>query len=100
MQAHTDWSLRANGTLTAENTVSTGQLYLDEEISKEIMSLEPYASHTEIERTTNDVDSVFEGDTKGGYNPVLSVIPADGKDVRNGLIGYITIGIDTTAVEN
>jgi hypothetical protein len=63
------------------------------------MALEPYASHTEINRTTNAVDSVFSQDTDGGYNPVVSIVPADGEDVTNGMIGYITIGVDTSAIE-
>jgi ribosomal protein S17E len=37
---------------------------------------------------------------EGGYNPVVSVVPADGKDVRNGVIGYITLGVDISAIEN
>lgn len=63
------------------------------------MALPPYASHTQINRTTNVADTFFSGGTEGGYNPVVSVVPADGKDIRNGMIGYITIGVDTSAIE-
>lgn len=63
------------------------------------MALQPYASHTQINRTTNANDSVFSQDTAGGYNPIVSVVPADGQDVSNGMIGYITIGVDTSAIE-
>ncbi|RAH82818.1 hypothetical protein BO86DRAFT_310664, partial [Aspergillus japonicus CBS 114.51] len=100
VQVHTDWTLRANGTITSSHTVSTGQIYFAEELEREIMALEPYVSHTQINRTTNAEDSVFFQDTEGGYNPVISVVPADGKDVRNGMIGYITIGVDTSAIES
>ncbi|KAJ9193058.1 hypothetical protein DTO021D3_4940 [Paecilomyces variotii] len=99
VQAHTNWTLRGNGTLVSSNTVSTGQIYFEEDLSQKIMALQPYASHTQINRTTNTNDSVFSQDTAGGYNPIVSVIPADGKDVNNGMIGYITIGIDTSAIE-
>ncbi|KAF3021015.1 hypothetical protein E8E14_011067 [Neopestalotiopsis sp. 37M] len=95
VQAHTDWTLHDNGTVSAGNIVSTGQLFFNETVSAQIMSLEPYASHTQINRTMNSVDSIFSYD--GGYNPVVSVVPADGVDIRNGMIGYITIGVDTTA---
>ncbi|KAJ5679041.1 aromatic compound dioxygenase [Penicillium macrosclerotiorum] len=98
-QVHTDWTTRENGTIIASNTVSTGQLYFAEDLEEEIMAMEPYVSHTQINRTTNAQDSVFSQDTDGGYNPVISVVPADGKDVKNGMIGYITIGVDTTAIE-
>lgn len=61
------------------------------------MAQEPYVSHTEINRTTNDVDSVFSYGFANGYNPIIDIVAADGEDITNGMIGYITIGIDTTA---
>lgn len=63
------------------------------------MSMEPYVSHTQINRTTNAEDTVFPEDLEGGYNPVVSVVPVDEDDLSKGLIGYITIGVDTTAIE-
>lgn len=97
---HTDWTLRENGTITTNNIVSTGQLYFDEALEEKIMSLEPYASHTQINRTTNAEDSVFPYDTAGGFSPVVDVVPMDGKDVTKGMIGYITLGVDTSAIEH
>ena len=98
-QVHTDWVLHDNGTLVSSNTVSTGQLYFNESISETLMASEPYVSHTQINRTTNAVDSIFSDGFSGGCNPVISVVAADGVDVKNGVIGYITIGVDTTAIE-
>lgn len=63
------------------------------------MALEPYASHTEIVRLKNDEDDIFDTGFAGGYNPLVSVVPADGVSVENGMIGLITMGIDPTAVE-
>ncbi|OJJ88524.1 intradiol ring-cleavage dioxygenase [Aspergillus glaucus CBS 516.65] len=100
VQVHTDWSLRGNGTMAYGDTISTGQLYFDEALERKIMALEPYVSHTEINRTTNAVDSVFSQGLDGGYNPVISVEPVDGEDVTKGMVGYVTIGVDTTAVES
>ncbi|KAB8209521.1 intradioldioxygenaselike [Aspergillus parasiticus SU-1] len=99
VQAHTAWSVRGNGTIVSGNTVSTGQLYFDEALSQKVMSLEPYASHTQINRTTNAQDTIFPEGTDGGFNPVISVVPADGEDISKGMIGYITIGVDTAAIE-
>lgn len=98
-QVYTDWVLHGNGTVSSGNIVSTGQLYFDEDTSQRIMALEPYSSHTEIDRTTNDVDSIFDQSFADEYNPVVSVVPADGENPENGLIGYITMGVDTTAIE-
>ncbi|CAI7675865.1 unnamed protein product [Penicillium discolor] len=100
VQVHTDWTTQDNGTLVLENTVSTGQLYFEEELEKKVMALQPYASHTQINRTQNDVDMEFSKGETNGYNPVVSVVPVDDDDLAKGLIGYITIGVDTTAIED
>lgn len=81
------------------DTVNTGQLYFSEPLSAKVMALEPYASHTEINRTTNAVDTVFS-EVDNGFSPVVSVVPADGQDVTKGMVGYITIGVDTTAKDD
>ncbi|TDZ37469.1 hypothetical protein C8035_v007838 [Colletotrichum spinosum] len=94
-QVFTDWVLHSNGTVKTGNTNSIGQLYFNETVSQEIMALEPYVSHTEIDRTTNDVDSVYSEGFANGYNPVIDIVPLDGVDIKNGMVGYITIGIDT-----
>ncbi|RDW94217.1 intradiol ring-cleavage dioxygenase [Aspergillus mulundensis] len=99
VQVHTNWTARANGTIVTGDTVSTGQLYFAEELEAQIMALEPYASHTQINRTTNADDSVYFQDTDGGFNPVISVVPVDGEDVSKGMIGYVTLGVDSTAIE-
>ncbi|EKG20924.1 Intradiol ring-cleavage dioxygenase core [Macrophomina phaseolina MS6] len=98
-QVFTDYTLHANGTVKTGNRVSTGQLYFPEELEAQIMALEPYASHTEIVRLKNDEDDIFDTGFAGGYNPLVSVVPADGVSVENGMIGLITMGIDPTAVE-
>jgi hypothetical protein len=63
------------------------------------MALEPYVFHTEITRTTNDVDSVYSQGLVGKYNPSIDLVVADGVDIVNGVIGHIAIGVDTTAIE-
>ncbi|KAE8367481.1 Intradiol ring-cleavage dioxygenase [Aspergillus caelatus] len=100
VQVHTNWTVRENGTLVFENTVSTGQLYFDEELEEKIMALEPYASHVEINRTTNAEDMEFSKGMANGYNPVVSVVQIDDDDISKGLIGYITIGVDSSAIRD
>lgn len=58
-QVHTNWTVESNGTIIRGSTVSTGQIFIGEELEKQIMALEPYASHTEIERVQNDDDGIF-----------------------------------------
>lgn len=99
-QVFTDWVLRDNGTVANGNLVSTGQLYFEEDLEEQIMALEPYVSHTEINRTRNYEDSqdIFTESQVGGYNAVFDIAPLDGENVENGMVGYITMGIDTTNI--
>lgn len=89
VQVYSNWTLHDNGTVTSGNLISTGQVYVNETLSQQVMALEPYVSHTQINRTTNADDSVYFQDTANGYNPVFDVIAVDG-DISNGLVGYIT----------
>ncbi|KAI0484934.1 dioxygenase [Xylariaceae sp. FL0804] len=98
-EVYTNWTLAENGTISSGNIASVGQVFFTEELEQQIMALEPYVSHTEINRTTNADDSlsIFTEAEAGGYNPIVSVVAADGKNVENGMIGYITLGVDPSA---
>ncbi|KAE8392904.1 Intradiol ring-cleavage dioxygenase [Aspergillus alliaceus] len=84
VQVHADWTFREIGTLVLENMVNTGQLYLDEEPEAKIMAMDPYASHTEVKCTSNAENKEFFQGHGGTDYPV-------------GLVGYITIVVDSTA---
>lgn len=99
VQVYHDWEIRKNGTISSGNIVSAGQLYFDEDLEEQIMALEPYSQHTQINRTTNAEDDIYADGWAGGYNPIVSIVAADGEDVTKGMIGYITMGVDTTAIE-
>lgn len=99
VRVYHNWVLRSNGTLSSGDIVSAGQLYFDEDLEEQIMALEPYASHTQINRTTNAEDNLFSFGMDGDYNPVVSVVPIDGEDLTKGMIGYITMGVNTSAIE-
>ncbi|RDW69752.1 protocatechuate-dioxygenase beta subunit protein [Coleophoma cylindrospora] len=98
-RVYTNWTLHSNGTVATRDVVSTGQLFVNETIATQIMALEPYVSHTEINRTTIAEDTLYPHAAKNGYYPVLSIVPTDGENIENGMVGYITIGVDTTAIE-
>lgn len=69
VQVHTDWAIRSNNTIASSTTVSTGQLFINETLSEQLMALEPYVSHTAINRTTNDIDSIYAGEVANGWDP-------------------------------
>ncbi|OSS47236.1 hypothetical protein B5807_10112 [Epicoccum nigrum] len=95
-QVYTNYTLLPNGTISSGNLVNTGQMYFDEELIEQMMALQPYASHTQIERVTNAKDTHYAEGFENGWNPVISVIPMNEEDRTKGMIGYITLGIDTT----
>ncbi|OJJ52459.1 hypothetical protein ASPSYDRAFT_95556 [Aspergillus sydowii CBS 593.65] len=99
-QVHTNWTVRSNGTLVHGPIVSTGQIFVDEKLGAEIMALEPYASHTEIERVKNEDDGIYTEESSTGAMTILDTEPLDGVDYRNGVVGYITLGIQTTHIRN
>ena len=100
VQAHTEWVVRSNGTIVTSNTRSTGQIGFNEELSQKLMALAPYSQHTEINRTTNAVDSVFTAEVGSGFDYEVSIEPLDGVDEANGMVGYITFGVNMTAASN
>lgn len=59
VQIHTNWTILSNGTLAHGAIVSTGQIFIDELLSRQLMALEPYVSHTEIERVKNADDGIY-----------------------------------------
>lgn len=63
------------------------------------MALDPYASHTQIQRVQNTEDPDLPSASENGYSPFVSVVPLDEDDLAKGLVGYITIGVDTSTVE-
>ncbi|KAJ3534120.1 hypothetical protein NM208_g7675 [Fusarium decemcellulare] len=91
VQIHTNWTILSNGTLAHGAIVSTGQIFLDELLSREIMALEPYVNHTEIQRVENADDGIYNQESSTGAMTLLDTEPLDGKDYRNGVFGYITL---------
>lgn len=106
-----------NGTIDHSSIVETGQIFIDEPLSAQIMAMEPYASHTEIERLKNSGDGIYAqqaqctflsrgesaircaGDKNAnetnfflaGAMPFVDTEPLDGVDYANGVLGYITL---------
>lgn len=51
--------------------VSTGQIFIDEALEKQIMAMEPYASHTEIQRVKNDNDGIYTTESQSTHSTYL-----------------------------
>lgn len=73
------------------------------------MAIEPYASHTQIDRVLNDEDGVYAQQVQCEKNPecsledhmlmspiagamnVVDAEPLDGVDFKNGVLAYVTL---------
>ena len=100
VQVHTNWSVIANGTISHSRVVETGQIFFDEALEAEIMALEPYVNHTQIERLKNSDDTIFYEHAQSGAMVTVDTEPLDGVDYKNGVLGYVTLGVDTTTIKN
>ncbi|KAH8898618.1 aromatic compound dioxygenase [Thozetella sp. PMI_491] len=74
-----------------------GQLFFDEDLINSVYNLSPYSAHlATLNRTTNAEAKLFSTVTAGGYSAPISVEQI-GDGISEGLVGYITIGVNSTA---
>ncbi|KAL1637723.1 hypothetical protein SLS58_009150 [Diplodia intermedia] len=88
----------SNGTSYSASSVQhIGQLFFDEDLLDAVYQLAPYAAHLEtLNRTLNSEDSLLTATGTNGASPMISVEYL-GDDISDGLVGYITVGINSTA---
>ncbi|KAH8714695.1 Intradiol ring-cleavage dioxygenase [Ilyonectria robusta] len=87
-----------NGTsYSASKVQHVGQLFFDEDLLNSVYALSPYVEHlATLNRTTNAEDKLYSSASSDGYSAVISVSQL-GDSLEDGLVGYITIGVNTTA---
>lgn len=74
-----------------------GQLFFDEDLLEEVYSLSPYSAHLEtLNRTSNADDSIYSVANADGYSAIVDVSLL-GEAISDGLLGYITVGINSSA---
>jgi hypothetical protein len=84
-----------NGTYAGGTVNHIGQLYFDEELSAAIESFSPYALNT-VPRTTAREDFLTADEATADYDPFVSYVRL-GSDADDGLLMWITVGVDTGA---
>ncbi|KAK1990369.1 aromatic compound dioxygenase [Colletotrichum falcatum] len=87
-----------NGTFEGGTARNIGQLYFDEAIINEVEALAPYNTNTQAV-TTNLEDGIAADQATAEYDPFLKYVRL-GDDLGDGLLMWITIGINTTADYN
>lgn len=74
-----------------------GQLFFNESVLDDVYQLDPYKAHlSTLNRTTNAEDRLYTSANADGYSSVVSVSYL-GTDLSDGLVGYITVGVNSSA---
>ena len=94
MAHQTDGTLNDNDTYTGGTISHVGQLFFDQDLITSVEAVSPYNTNTQ-ELTTNDEDGILsdEADT---IDPVMEYVLL-GDSVEDGILAWISFGIDTTA---
>ncbi|KAJ5528125.1 aromatic compound dioxygenase [Penicillium frequentans] len=93
---HLDATVLSNGTLTSGTVPHIGQLFWDQSLISIVEATSPYSTNT-IELTTNAEDRVFAAETEDSTSDPVFEYVYIGDDVSDGIFGWVTIAVDTTA---
>ncbi|KAK0644923.1 hypothetical protein DIS24_g8386 [Lasiodiplodia hormozganensis] len=94
--AHVNASAAANGTMIGGTVAHIGQLFFDEDLRSAVEATYPYNTNTE-EPVTNDDDMWAPYQADNNYDPFPEFIYLNSEDITDGLLAWISIGIDVNA---
>jgi protocatechuate 3,4-dioxygenase beta subunit len=92
-----------NGTLLDNNTYSggysshVGQIFFDQDLISQVETTSPYSDNAQT-LTTNEEDTIFSQSAADTFDPVVEYALL-GDDVSEGILAWISIGIDMTRAE-
>ncbi|GAA6040990.1 hypothetical protein JCM8097_000527 [Rhodosporidiobolus ruineniae] len=101
IRVHTEWETLPNGTFTSSHMIHTGQIFVPDSINMVIDKIWPYNTNPIAHkwgRTRNWDDSlkIYDDAHENGHNPEFEILKLGGV-LQQGLIGYITVGVDPKA---
>ncbi|KIM22482.1 hypothetical protein M408DRAFT_332916 [Serendipita vermifera MAFF 305830] len=97
---HQNINYHDNGTIISTSGAlrHIGQIFYDETINGAVLATDAYLDSGNT-RTYNVDDGILQQANEGGYS-AFAQIEWIGETLDEGLLGYITIGIDTSALRN
>ncbi|KAF9793388.1 Intradiol ring-cleavage dioxygenase [Thelephora terrestris] len=101
IMVRTNWTESANGTLVSHSgsLVHIGQMFFNESWNDEVFATSPY-TEDKNDRTLNSQDSILSSAFQSGYNAYTSLQYLNGNDLSGGLVGYLTLGVDTRSTKS
>ncbi|MBW0543722.1 hypothetical protein O181_083437 [Austropuccinia psidii MF-1] len=97
-QVHLNWKVNPNSTFISPHAAYVGQFFFEDEINLEIDKMSPYNQNPVKDRTRNWRDSltVYHESHQNGFQATFDIEKV-GTVIRQGLIGYMTVGINLSA---
>lgn len=95
MIAMQDGTLESNNTYQSGTITHVGQLFFDESLKDAVEATSPYNTNTQA-ITTNDEDMWAPAQASAKYDPIPDYAWL-GSDITDGLLMWISVGIDTSA---
>ena len=103
IKVHPEWTQLPNGSFTSGRILHTGQFFVDDHLNQEIDKIWPYNTNPIRDlpgrgRTRNWDDSlkIYQEEHHNGHQPTFEIEKL-GAVIQQGLIGYITLGINMSA---
>lgn len=99
---HTEWTPHPeNNTFTSSRLVHTGQFFVDDKLNAQVDKMWPYnlnpiANTWGRTRYWDDALDIYHHSHGGGSGPTFEIEKLGGV-IQQGLIGYITMVVDTKA---
>ncbi|KAF6809396.1 putative extracellular dioxygenase [Colletotrichum musicola] len=84
-----------NNTYVDGTTNHVGQLFFDQSLISEVEAVTPYSTNQQ-ELTLNSADSIAFDEATEDYDPFVQYVLL-GDDISQGILAWITVGINTTA---
>ncbi|CCX09620.1 aromatic compound dioxygenase [Pyronema domesticum] len=92
--AHQGGYVNLNGTFSGGNITHVGQLFYDTDLQNAVELNEPYLSNTQD--ITSNADDMWASQAGADeWDPFVEYVYL-GEDVKDGILGWISIGLDTT----
>jgi protocatechuate 3,4-dioxygenase beta subunit len=98
MMSTTGAEVLSNGTFTGGTATHIGQVFMDQDLISQVETTSPYSTNQQ-QLTTNAQDSIAISEATDSHDPFLNYVML-GDSISDGLLMWITIGIDTTANYN
>ncbi|BGP36255.1 hypothetical protein JCM10449v2_000153 [Rhodotorula kratochvilovae] len=101
VRIHPEWTPLPNNTFTSHRMLHTGQFFVPDSINMQVDKVWPYNTNPIAHkwgRTRNWADSlnIYQDAHGNGANPEFEILKV-GSVLQQGLIGYITVGVDSNA---